>query len=258
MKFSIIIPSYNQGHFIEKTLLSILDQRFPETEIIVIDGGSTDDTVEVLKRYDDDIHFWASEKDNGQSHAVNKGLQHAKGDIIGWINSDDIYIGNAIEQARQFFTESPATDIVFANYYFIDENDNIIQKRREIPFDFYTYLWTEDCYHANCAGFFRKRVFDKCGGLREDLQYTMDLEFYLRASANGFKFSQLNRYWGAFRAHQDSKTTSHKNMSSQQAEGQKIFSEYNPQAVPPIKRLLYRQFFDKKRKIRKLLNGYYF
>ena len=133
-KISIVIPSYNQGEFIERTILSVLNQSYPNLELIIIDGKSSDKTITILKKYNQYISTWISEPDKGQSDAVNKGIKIAKGEIIGWINSDDIYINNCLYAINKYFQSNEDSDIVFANYYFIDNNDNILSLRKEIKF----------------------------------------------------------------------------------------------------------------------------
>src|ERR1700747_532198 len=106
-RISIIVPSYNQGKYIEETLLSIFNQRIDGLQLIVMDGGSTDETVDVLKKYSDKIDFWVSERDHGQTDAINKGLKRVKADIVGWLNSDDIYLRGALKKVLQVFDENP-------------------------------------------------------------------------------------------------------------------------------------------------------
>ena len=103
IKFSIITPSFNQGRYIEETILSIINQSYKNFELIIIDGGSTDDSVEVIKKYSSKIKFWLSEKDEGQAHAISKGLKYCEGDVINWINSDDSLIPDALEKLEQYF-----------------------------------------------------------------------------------------------------------------------------------------------------------
>ncbi len=255
LKYSIITPSYNQAEFLERTILSILNQNYENFELIIIDGGSTDGSVDIIKKYQNKIAFWVSEKDRGQSHAFNKGLQIATGDIIGWINSDDIYYPGAFSESSKIFIDNSSVDIVFSNYNFIDANDKVIRLRKEIPFDYNTSLWTKDCYHANCAGFFRRKCFNRCGGLREDLHYGMDQELYLRFSKNNCRFKHINKIWGAYRFHSLSKSMSGKKNTA--IEAKKIFKEYS-ENVPPLciyPKMLYYNYY---RKIKKLLKGCYF
>ncbi len=207
-KISVITVSYNQGLYLEKCIQSVINQRYPNFEHIIIDGGSTDESIDVIRKYEEHLTYWVSEKDNGQSHAFNKGLEKATGEIIGWINSDDIYLNNCLIQASEYFTSHPRIDIVFSDYIYIDEHGEFIKFRKEIPFDFEIYRWTEDCYHANCAGFFRKEIFLELGGLDESLQNSMDYEFYLRAASRGFEIGHIKACWGAYRLHSQSKSIS--------------------------------------------------
>src|SRR5229473_6606028 len=111
-KISIVTPSFNQGRFLEETILSVLNQDYPNLEYIIIDGGSTDETIEVIRRYEDRITFWVSEKDRGQVHAINKGIEKTTGDIFGFINSDDVYLPGAFNTVVEHFQNQPATEWV--------------------------------------------------------------------------------------------------------------------------------------------------
>ena len=205
-KISVVVPSFNQGEFIERTILSIVGQNYPDLELIVIDGGSSDNTVKVLKKYEKYITYWVSEKDKGQSDAVNKGLKMTTGSIIGWLNSDDIYLNNCLFRINEYFYSNRETNIVFANYYFIDSNDNILSLRKEIKFNYNIYIWTRNCFHANCSGFFTNKVFENIGYLDSELHYSMDYEFYLRAYKKGIKIAHQNEIWSGYRLHDASKS----------------------------------------------------
>jgi len=257
MRFSIITPSYNQAKFLERTIKSVLSQNYFDLEYIIIDGGSKDGSVDIIKKHEDKIDYWVSEKDKGQSHAFNKGLEQATGEIIGWLNSDDIYYSNAIKESAKIFESCPDVDVIFSNYNFIDENDKVLRTRKEIPYDYKIYLWSKGCYHANCAGFFRRRCFEQCGNLREDLHYGMDYEFYLRLGQNNCNIVHTNKIWGAYRFHSQSKSMAgtleikkHNNL---------IFSEYT-RRVTSNKYVVYSAsyFYKTKRIIKKFLNGSYF
>lgn len=208
IKISVITPSFNQSQFLEATLQSVIGQNYSGLEYIVVDGGSTDDTLSILRKHDNHLAYWVSEKDGGQSQAFNKGLQRSTGEIIGWLNSDDLYLGNSLEKAARYFQEHEDIDVVFTDYMFIDENGTFLRRRKEIPFRYDVYLWTGDCYHANCAGFFRRRLFDRIGGLDEKLHFGMDYDFYMRAARANCRFGHLRDYWGAYRLHKQSKSVS--------------------------------------------------
>lgn len=168
-----------------------------------MDGGSKDETVEVLKQFH---HLrWRSEKDNGQSEAVCKGLGMATGDIIGWINSDDYYLPGTFAAVREIFEAHPEIDVVSGDYQFIASGGGVLRTRKEIPFNYDVHLYAAKCYLANAAMFFRKSVFDQFGGPRHELHYSMDFEFYLRIGRRA-KFHHLRRVLAAYRIHEQSKT----------------------------------------------------
>jgi glycosyltransferase involved in cell wall biosynthesis len=224
-------------------------------EYIVIDGGSTDSSVEILRKNESRLALWLSERDGGQSDAFNKGLVHSTGEIIGWLNSDDLYLNSCIHRAAEFFREHPDVDIVFSDYCFIDEQDRVLRRRREIPFSYSTYLWTRDCYHANCAGFFRRKVFDKTGPLRQDLQYGMDYEFYMRAAKAGFKFGHQREYWGAYRLHKASKSISASSLLRKEAG--EIARQFTSPGTGHWKTRLFYRFWSGQRILRKAVSGSY-
>ena len=140
---SVVTPSYNQGQFIEETILSVLKQDYPRIEYMVIDGGSNDGSVDIIKKYENSLAYWVSEVDNGQSHAINKGWSKCNGEIIAWINSDDTYvIPNAISEVVKGFQQNPEWAMLYGDSWYIDEHSNIIKeregyinKRTAIPFD---------------------------------------------------------------------------------------------------------------------------
>ena len=254
-RVSIITPSYNQASFLAETLESIFAQAYPETECLVIDGGSTDGTIDVLRGFDNQLDYWVSEPDRGQSHAFNKGLEKATGGIIGWLNSDDLYLDNSIWRGVEYLAANPSIDIVFSDYIFIDPDSRFIKQRKEIPFSFQTYVWTADCYHANCAGFFRRRVFDTLGGLDETLHYGMDFEFYLRAAHAGFRVGHIHQYWGAYRLHPSSKSM--RRLDVQKADAARVVSEYIPTETSPFIRIAKKRWWASSRIVRKFLLGSY-
>lgn len=184
---SIITPAYNAMPFLKTTIENVLNQDYPNLEHIVFDGGSKDNSVEILKSYS---HLtWFSEKDRGQSHALNKGFAIAKGEIIGWLNADDTYTTGAINKAVSFLMNHPEFDLVGTDVNIIDENDLIIGKAIGGDTDAVDLLKRNVIKQPSL--FMRKTVLDKLFGVNEDFHYIMDQEFWVRAFMNGFNYKYL-------------------------------------------------------------------
>jgi len=230
-KISIVTPSYNQGKFIEGTILSVLNQNYPNLEYIIVDGGSTDNSVEIIKKYQDRISYWVSEKDRGQSHAVNKGFKRATGDIIGWLNSDDTYLPHCLKHVEKAFSEHPDADAVYGNIVYTDENSVTLWRRyvpRIYPYEmllFYTF--------GQPAVFFKRRILGKIGYVDETLKYTMDQDFFLRMKWQ-CKMIHINRFLATCRLQRAMKTLDEKS------------SEYSQECEFTFNKNKIRKFKNKK------------
>ena len=178
MKFSIITPSYNQGDYIEETILSILNQDWEDIELIVMDGGSQDCTVDILNKYEGKI-IWCSEPDNGQTDAINKGLRICTGDIIAYLNSDDTYERGVFRLVAEYFAAHPETEMVFGDINHIDPESNIIETLSPGPLDLEEYL-RANFYLPQPTVFIRRRVFEEIGFFDDTLNLGMDLDYWLR------------------------------------------------------------------------------
>jgi len=205
---SIVTPSYNQAQFLEATILSVLHQDYSPIEYIVIDGASTDDSVNIMHRYADHLAFWISEHDLGQSHAINKGLARAKGAILGWLNSDDVLKPGAIRNVMAAFQHNPDVDVVYGKLERIDAQGRSIPTPN-LPKDnvvFNKYYALDECVVNQAGCFWRRSMMDKVGFLNENLHYSMDYDYWMRILLAGGKFKRLDETLAQFRLSSGSKT----------------------------------------------------
>jgi glycosyltransferase involved in cell wall biosynthesis len=207
---SIITPSFNQGEFLEATICSVLDQDYPNIEYIVMDGGSTDDSVAILQRYTERITHWESQPDRGQAHAVNKGLQLARGSILGWLNSDDLLLPGTVSLVVKTFRDTPEIDVVYGRLERIDEEGRlvptpILPKDRN---DFSKERVLGECLVNQPGAFWQREIMEKAGFLDERLKYTLDYEYWIRLALAGTRFVRLPEVVARFRLSARSKTVS--------------------------------------------------
>lgn len=204
-KITVITPSYNQGQYIEETILSIIDQGYPNLEYIIMDGGSTDNTVEVIKKYQDRITYWVSEKDTGQSNAINKGLRKATGDIINWINSDDQLQPGALMAIARHFMANPDAVIVHGRIEYFGETKNYYSTN--LPAQDLHIKYVSHICMPQPASFFHRRLIDEQGYLDETLHFSMDTDLFMRAGLH-YKLVQVEEVIARFRLHGNSKSVS--------------------------------------------------
>jgi glycosyltransferase involved in cell wall biosynthesis len=199
-KISIVTPSYNQGKFIEETIRSVLLQGYPNLEYIVVDGGSTDETVDILEKYDPWIDDWVSEPDDGQTHAINKGLHRATGDVHGWINSDDFFVRGALWRIAKGFASSEC-DVLSGGRLLVDAESNVTGWSIKPAFD----PWKGGNTFPQDSTLWRSHVYEEVGYLDESYDFAMDFDFFLRLYTH-FKIQDTNDLIGAFRCYSESKT----------------------------------------------------
>jgi glycosyltransferase involved in cell wall biosynthesis len=206
-RISIVTPSYNQGPFIEEAIRSVLLQRYPNLEYLIIDGGSTDDSVEIIQKYSPWLSYWVSESDRGQAHAINKGFQKTSGDIVGWLNSDDLYEPGSLYAIARTFVENPTCSVVFGDCYFVDEANKATHVLTGIdhPFERKLQIWLG--WHVpQPSTFVKHQVLERVGLLDETLNYVLDYEWFLRISQY-YSFFHLDKITSRYRIHRRSKTS---------------------------------------------------
>lgn len=180
LKVSVITPSYNQGVFLEACIRSVIEQNYANIQHIVMDGGSTDGSVDVLKKHSRHLAYWVSEPDQGQAFALNEGLRHATGDIIGWLNSDDLCAPGAIRRVTAFFSKHPDAIMVYGDCNVIDGNGRTLSSIRPGAFSMDGLLWRNPIMQP--AAFFRKTLIDQLGDFDTRFKYAIDHDMWLRAS----------------------------------------------------------------------------
>jgi glycosyltransferase involved in cell wall biosynthesis len=213
-KISVITPSYNQGKFIERTIRSVIDQAYPNLEYFVIDGGSTDETVSIIKKYESKIAYWISEKDKGQADAINKGLQKCTGEIIGWLNSDDMYDKNTLAMVAENFEALKKPFLLSANFRSVDENENVLWEAKRGHNQAYLKNYSAfnllQCWKNTLpqpSTFWTKDVTQKIGVLNADLHFAMDLEYWLRCIENKIPIYFSGEIYSSFRRHSSAKSS---------------------------------------------------
>lgn len=176
---TIVTPSYNQGEFLEETILSVLDQDYPHIEYMIIDGGSTDSSVDIISKYANRLAYWISEPDRGQAHAINKGWERATGTIVAYLNSDDVYAPGAISAAVRALSANEDACMVYSDALYIDERGLSLGRRKASPFDLPRVMTTE-AFMPQPTVFIRRRALDSVGLLDERLHMVMDYDLWMR------------------------------------------------------------------------------
>jgi len=199
--------------FLEECLESVQSQNCSGVEHIVIDGVSTDGAFEILRDYSGKASYghlhWTSEPDQGQSDALNKGFRMARGDIVGWLNSDDRYRPGCFQAIAEAFEKNPDVDILYGDYTWIDKSGRVLKIRREIEFNQFVLSYHRVLYIPTTATFFRRRIFDEGNFLDLQYHYSMDYEFFLRLARKGYRFKHMPGLLADFRWHTNSKSGAH-------------------------------------------------
>lgn len=222
-KISIVTPSYNQAQFLERTILSVLNQNYPNLEYIIIDGGSADKSVEIIKKYEKYLAYWVSEKDRGQADAINKGFAVSKGEILCWLNSDDTFLPGALKKADEFFKSHYDVGMVYGMAHLIDETDNIID---DYPTESFNYKKLA-MFNFICqpSAFFKKDAYYAVGGIDIELHFACDYDLWIRI-VDKFKIEYLPDFLATFRLHEESKSVIEHSALERDSESLRIALKY--------------------------------
>ena len=213
-KISVIVPSFNQGRYLDITLRSILDQQYPLLELIVIDGGSTDECVQIIRKYEGEISYWCSEPDGGQCKGIIKGFSRATGEILCFLNSDDLFEPRTLHDVGRYFASHPNVDAVFGDSLWIDEEGNALRPQKEIPFIRFIWLNTHN-YVPGMSMFWRSSIYSRVGGLNSSFQLAFDADLWIRFSDHG-RIKHVRRRWSRMRFYPEQKNRRLRQQSDQE------------------------------------------
>ena len=204
-KISIVTPSFNQGAFLESTILSVIGQFYPNLEYIIIDGGSTDGSIDIIRRYQEHLAFWESVSDKGQADAINKGFQIATGDILAWINSDDMYLPHTFRFIAEYFRSNCNNKIVFGNCLHFNEKtkrvygSDVELSHKKLDISLCDYIIQPSC-------FWSRQIWEKVGPLYLDLAFSLDWDWFIRAKKLNIKFEPISEFLSIYRIHAQHKS----------------------------------------------------
>jgi len=213
-KISVVTPSFNQGEFLEKTINSVLSQNYPNLEYIIIDGGSSDSSVEIIKKYEKHLSYWVSEKDGGQSQAINKGMAKSTGKILTWLNSDDWYLPGTLHRFAELFQQNPNHGMLVGTGRMVDETgketyykvpDSEINLHR-------LYQWLNGADFMQPSSAFSRKAWELSGPIDESIHISLDVDLWLRMAKKGIKFLTVDELFSEALSHQNAKTTAFQNL----------------------------------------------
>ncbi|MCI0413428.1 glycosyltransferase [bacterium] len=216
MLVSIVTPSYNQAAFLEETIQSVFNQTYQDLEYIIIDGGSTDGSQEIIHKYETKLAYSQSKKDGGYADAINQGWMRATGDILAYLNSDDLLEKDALQKAVHAFSDSPDTDVVYGDTTLIDARGNTLSVFRSEPFDLRSIFQTWNDPVRQPSAFIRKSVWDRFGGLDESFQFCADFEYWIRIAGGGARFLYVPDLLSRARTHSAAKSVGQQDVQAKE------------------------------------------
>src|SRR5688572_18572790 len=199
-RITIVTPSFNRACFLEETIRSVIEQNYPNLEYIVIDGGSTDGSTEIIRKYSSNISYWVSEKDAGPADAIRKGFSRATGSILAWLNSDDLYQPGALAAMADAFGCGQTADVVYGNMYWMNKDGRVLAEKRQAPF------WKPGYQYGGAdlqqpATFWKRDLYVRAGGMDASFQAAFDTDLFFRFIALGARFQYTNNFIASFRVH---------------------------------------------------------
>jgi glycosyltransferase involved in cell wall biosynthesis len=236
-RITLVTPSYQQAQFLERTIRSVLDQGYPDLEYFVLDGGSQDGSRDIIERYAHRLAYWTSEKDAGQSAAINNGLRRASGEVVGWLNSDDTLAPGSLWRLGRFYALHPKVDLLYGHTYTIDADDRVLRRMVSVPTDADELIHYTPNIFSQPGTTWRRHIHEQLGYLDESLQYTMDCDFWIRA-AKRFTLRCLPTHLGNLRIHGATKSSSQRDPMALEME--RLARTYRSRAFSPWELRAYR------------------
>lgn len=229
-RISVVVPSFNQAGYLGATLESVISQNYPDLELIVIDGGSKDGSVEILRQYERNLDYWVSEPDQGQTDALIKGFKRATGDVFCWLNSDDLLEPGTLAEVADFFVRNPQTDAVFGDALWIDEAGKPLRLQREIPFNRFLWMYTYN-YIPGMSMFWRREIYWRVGGLNPEFNLAMDADLWIRFADSG-RIAHVRKVWSRMRFYPEQKNR--RLRAESDAEDMRLRARYWGKELPPM------------------------
>ena len=205
-RISIVMPSFNQGKYIEESIKSVLDQNYPNLEFMVLDGGSTDSSRDIIERYADKLNYWHSQPDKGQTDAIVMGLKRATGDLLGYLGSDDVLLKNSLKKIAYAFSQNPKGGFFGGDYIQIDDNGLIIRVKKHTRYA--AWFGRHGLQVISPNWLFTPEAYKEVGGMKPEYEYIFDTDLFYRMASEGIKFVYINTPLIGFRYHPDSKSVS--------------------------------------------------
>ena len=247
-RLTVVTPSFNQAHYLERTILSVLNQQYPNLEYFVVDGGSTDGSVDIIKKYAPYLTGWVSEKDQGQTDAINKGFRQATGEYVAFQNSDDVFAPGAFNRVAAEWRNDPVTDVFFGDMYITNEDDVILEEMRLPGFCAECQIY-EGMQIYNQSLFIRRTRLEEFGFLDASLRFVIDYEIIARLGVQpGIRFRHVAGFWGCFRVQPDAKSSTIAHTVGLQ-EHERVREKYRPMLMSGLG----QSFWQPYCRLRKLL-----
>jgi glycosyltransferase involved in cell wall biosynthesis len=245
-KISVITPSYNQAEFLERTIISIHNQGYPNLEHIIVDGGSDDGSVEIIRKYQHVLAHWVSEPDNGQCDAIDKGAEWATGQYMTWVNSDDLLLPGALDILAGRIKEQPRMDVVYGDQLEIDEHDSVTKRLFTIDFDILDFIYEANIIVHQQSSLWRTELYRKLGGLC-GCPYAMDYELFYRMYKDGASFHRVDGYISGFRVYSGSLTGSGEVSRGRDDTLNGIFRDFTGRQPTAFDRSVRKQYWKARR-----------